>query len=149
MVKFSALILSVILPLAIASAEEIGPEDNLRGAIAELQPGEELVLRGGTYTLSSRFLITVNGNAAAPIVIRAKDGERPVIEQTNSSQNIMEVSDSQYLVLRKIAFTRGSIGIRLMNSNFITIEVKHSSQPSVSCTSHNRVSDRKCTVLNQ
>ncbi len=120
--KFSALFLSVLLPLAIVSAEEIGPEDDLRGAIAALQPGEELVLRGGTYTLNSRFLITVNGTAAAPIVIRAKDGERPVIEQTNPSQNIMEVSDSRYLVLSKIVFTRGSIGIRLMNSDFITIE---------------------------
>lgn len=122
MVKFIALFLSVLLPLAIAFAEEIGPEDDLRGAIATLQPGEELVLRGGTYTVSSRFLITVNGTSAAPILIRAKDGERPVIEQTNASQNIMEVSDSQYLVLRKIAFTRGSHGIRLMNSDFIAIE---------------------------
>ena len=60
--KFSALFLSVLLPLAIVSAEEIGPEDDLRGAIATLQPGEELVLRGGTYTVSSRFLITVNGS---------------------------------------------------------------------------------------
>jgi len=122
MVKFCALFISVLLPFAIASAEEIGPEDYLPGAIATLRPGDELVLRGGTYTFSSRFLITVNGTAAAPVVIRAKNGERPVIEQTNPGQNVMEVSDSQYLVLRKIAFTRGSHGIRLMNSDFITIE---------------------------
>jgi hypothetical protein len=80
------------------------------------------VLRGGTYAFSSGFRITVNGTAAAPVVIRAKAGERPLIQQSNAGQNVLEVSGSSHLVLRGIAFTGGSHGIRLMSSSDITIE---------------------------
>ena len=103
-------------------AAEIGPADDLRAAIAALGPGGELVLRGGTYTVSSGFRITVIGTQAQPAVIRAKSGERPLIQQTNAGQNIIEVSGSRYLVVRGVAFTGGSHGIRLMDSDDITIE---------------------------
>ena len=103
-------------------AAEIGPGDDLRAAIAALGPGGELVLRGGTYALSSGFRITVNGTQAQPAVIRAKSGERPLIQQTNSGQNIIEISGSSHLIVRRIAFTGGSHGIRLMDSDFVTIE---------------------------
>lgn len=103
-------------------AAEIGPGDDLRAAIAALGPGGDLVLRGGTYTVSSGFRITVVGTQAQPAVIRAKAGERPLIQQTNAGQNIIEISASQYLVLRGVAFTGGSHGIRLMDSDDITIE---------------------------
>lgn len=103
-------------------AAEIGPADDLRAAIAALGPGDELVLRGGTYTMSSGFRITVTGTQAQPAVIRAKTGERPLIHQTNAGQNIIEISGSRYLVVRGVAFTGGSHGIRLMDSDDITIE---------------------------
>jgi hypothetical protein len=105
-----------------ALAVEVGPGDDLRAAIAALGPGGELVLRGGTYTFNSGFRITVNGTAAAPAVIRAKAGERPLIQQTNAGQNIIEISGSSFLVVRGIAFTGGSHGVRLMGSSDITIE---------------------------
>lgn len=105
-----------------AAAAEIGPGDDIRAAIAALGPGDELVLRGGTYTVSSGFRITVNGTQTQPAVIRARAGERPLIQQTNAAQNIIEISGSSHLVVRGIAFTGGSHGIRLMSSNFVTIE---------------------------
>ncbi len=105
-----------------AAAVEIGPGDDLRAAIAALGPGGELVLRGGTYAFNTGFRITVNGSAAAPAVIRAKAGERPLIQQNNPGQNIIEILGSGHLVVRGIAFTGGSHGIRLMSSNDITIE---------------------------
>jgi len=101
---------------------EITPADNLRAAIANLQPGDELVLRGGQYDLNSRFNITAVGQPALPIVIRARSGESPLISMNTGSQNILEVQDSRYLELRDLRFTGGSHGIRLMNSDFITIE---------------------------
>lgn len=108
-----------LLPL---QAAEIGPGDDLRAAIAALGPGGELVLRGGTYVVSSGFRISVNGAQAQPAVIRAKTGERPLIQQTNAGQNVIEISGSSHLVIRGIAFTGGSHGIRLMSSSFVTIE---------------------------
>ena len=105
-----------------AFAVDIAPGGNLRSAIAALQPGEELRLAGGTYTVDSGFRVTVNGTAQQPIVMRAKDGERAIIQQTNSGQNVFEISGSRYFVVRGIEFTGGSHGIRLMGSSFITIE---------------------------
>jgi hypothetical protein len=41
---------------------------------------------------------------------------------TTDAQNVMEIDASQYLVLRNLKITGGSHGIRLMNSDFVTIE---------------------------
>ncbi len=103
-------------------AAEIGPGDDLEAAAAALVPGEELVLRGGTYFFDENVTISANGTAAQPITIRAKNGEQPVIEQATANHNVVEINASSYLVIRGIEFTGGSHGIRLMNSDYITIE---------------------------
>jgi hypothetical protein len=101
---------------------EIGPADDLEVAVAALSPGEELVLRGGTYLFDENVTITANGTAEQPVTIRAKNGERPIIEQATINQNVVEINGSSHLVVSGIEFTGGSHGIRLMNSDFITIE---------------------------
>jgi len=101
---------------------EIGPTDDLEVAAAALSPGEELVLRGGTYFFDENVTITANGTAAQPITIRAKNGERPIIEQATTNHNVIEISGSSHLVISGIEFTGGSHGIRLINSDYITIE---------------------------
>jgi parallel beta-helix repeat protein len=103
-------------------AAEIGPTDDLETAVASLSPGEELVLRGGRYFFDENVTLTANGTAAQPITIRAKTGEQPVIEQATAFHNVVEINGSSYLIVRGIEFTGGSHGIRLMRSNFITIE---------------------------
>ena len=103
-------------------AAEIGPADDLEVAAASLRPGDELVLRGGTYFFDENVTIRANGTAALPITIRAKDGERPVIEQATANNNVVEINGSSYLTVRGIEFTGGSHGIRLIDSDFITIE---------------------------
>ena len=101
---------------------EIGPSDDLEVAAAALSPGEELVLRGGTYFFDENVTITANGTAAQPITIRAKNGEQPIIEQATTNQNVVEINGSSHLVISGIEFTGGSHGIRLINSDYITIE---------------------------
>jgi hypothetical protein len=107
---------------AAAEIIEVTPADNLRAAIGGLQQGDELVLGGGQYNFDSRLSITVAGSQTQPIVVRARDGERALISMSVGSQNILDVQDSSYLELRGLAFTGGSHGIRLINSDFITIE---------------------------
>jgi hypothetical protein len=105
-----------------ASAIDITPAGNLRAAIAALKPGEELVLAGGTYNMSSAFFVTVVGTQQQPITIRAKAGEKPRIHMSTGSQNIIDVQGSRYFVIRGIELTGGSHGIRLIDSDFVTIE---------------------------
>lgn len=105
-----------------ASAVEIGPGDDLETAVAALTPGEELILRGGTYLFDGNVTLRANGTASQPIIIRAKSGDQPVIQQATANNNVVEINGSSHLVVRGIEFTGGSHGIRLINSDFITIE---------------------------
>jgi Right handed beta helix region len=105
-----------------AAVVEVTPASDVRAAIAALKPGDELVLRGGTYTFSSRFAVTAVGTASQPITIDGKNGEVVTIQMTTDQQNVMEVVGSQYLVLRNLKITGGSHGIRLMSSSFVTLE---------------------------
>jgi hypothetical protein len=90
-----------------------------------LQPGDELVLHGGTYSQSCRRAITVNGTAAAPIVIRAATGERPLITRPADNidtQNNIEIVNSSHLIIRGLAFQGGSTGVRFIGGHHITLE---------------------------
>ena len=116
-----SLLLTIAAAPTIAAVVEINPNDDLEVAVAGLSPGDELVLQGGIYFFDENVTLRANGTADQPIVIRAKAGEKPVVEQATDRQNVVEVR-ATYLVLRGIAFTGGSHGIRLMDSNFVTIE---------------------------
>jgi hypothetical protein len=116
------LLACALLSAPVAHAIEIAPGADLRAAINALRPGEELVLAGGTYDFSSGFRVTVAGTAAQPIVMRSKDGQRAVIRQSNAGQNVFEISASRYFLVRGVEFTGGSHGVRLMDSDYITIE---------------------------
>lgn len=115
-------LLAVYALPASGTVTEIAPGDDVRAAIGALRPGDELVLQGGVYTFDSRFNITVVGEPDRPAVIRGKAGEEAVIEMTTGSQNILEIQASAHLVVRGLHFRGGSHGIRLMDSDFITIE---------------------------
>jgi hypothetical protein len=108
-----------IRPSSVACGEEFV------AAAARLQPGDELVLRGGIYSQSCRRAITVNGTAAAPIVIRAAAGERAVLTRpadTMDTQNNIEIVASSYLTIRGLAFQGGSSGVRIMGGHHISME---------------------------
>lgn len=113
---------AALVETSLAAEIEIGPSANVRTAVADLQPGDVLVLRGGTYTFDGNMTWTANGTPAEPITIRAKAGERPLLTQATNLQNVIEIRDSSYLVVERLAFTGGSHGIRLRNSDYVTIQ---------------------------
>lgn len=126
MVRASAAHLVLIILVsrftALAHGSEIGPDDDFEAAASALQPGEELILRGGMYLFDEKVSISVQGTEERPIIVRAKKGERPVIKQATERHNVIEISNSSHLIVRGITFTGGSHGIRLINADFITIE---------------------------
>jgi hypothetical protein len=118
----AGMLLALALCGANAAAIDITPSGDLRAAIAALRPGDELVLVGGTYTMSSRFGHHRRRHAAAADHDSAKTGEKPRIHMTTNQQNVIEIQGSRYLTFRGIEVTGGSHGIRLMDSDFVTIE---------------------------
>lgn len=117
-IMFGALLL---LP-GLADAIEIGPGDDFEAAAAALEPGDELVLRGGVYTFDENITVSVNGTANLPIIIRSRDGEEAILEQATANNNVLEINGSTFLELRRLTVRGGSHGIRLINSDSITIE---------------------------
>ena len=119
--------LAPLLSLALASAAHAGtyeatPADDLEARINALVAGDELIVHGGTYTLSGRFGISLAGTAAAPIVIRAADGERPVIDRPTADQNIWDLDRADHVTIRGLEFKGGSAGLRITAADHLTIE---------------------------
>src|SRR5689334_7561998 len=81
---------------AVAKTVNIDTTGDLPAAVAALAAGDELVLAGGTYSLSSRFSIGVTGASGAPIVIRSKDGETAVITRPDANQNDVNIEGAAY-----------------------------------------------------
>ncbi|MBX3131401.1 MAG: right-handed parallel beta-helix repeat-containing protein [Polyangiaceae bacterium] len=104
-----------------ATTYDISPGANLGAEIAKLQPGDELVLAGGTYTLTARLGVSVQGTAQSPIIIRSKDNETAHITR-DASQNVINIENAAYLIFRGLTVSGGSHGIRIDKSSFITIE---------------------------
>jgi MYXO-CTERM domain-containing protein len=104
-----------------AASVELGPGDGVEAAMNALKPGDELVLRGGAYTLTDAWHVTMRGTAQAPIVVRAKAGELPKLNRPAIDQNIIDFDDVQYLEVRGIQFSGGSAGLRLIKANFVTV----------------------------
>ena len=106
----------------IAPVNNIVISDNtdLETAVNNLQPGDRLLLNPGTYTLTQRFSINVQGTAVAPIwVVAADPNNKPIIVQ-QAGQNTIDVVSAQYLVFQNLEITGGSGSlVRLENvSNF-------------------------------
>lgn len=116
-------LLAVTLPgSARAEIVEVSPGMDVEAAINALAPGDELVVHGGTYTLSGRFGITVVGTEVAPIVIRAADGERPVFDRPAADQNIWDIDRAEWVTVRGLEFSGGSAGLRISAARDFTIE---------------------------
>jgi hypothetical protein len=106
---------------ALAMAGEITPQDDIHAAVRALQPGDELVLGFGEYTLNSPVLINLYGTADKPIVIRAKAGVTPVLRQTNSSRYAIDIDGAAYIELHGIKINGGLQGIRMREADYITV----------------------------
>ncbi len=108
-----------------AEVFQITPSDNLQTAVNALAPGDILLLDSGAYVLSSRFSIQKTGTAAAPITIRATPGATPVISYVSAGQNVINVEYSSHVLLIGLEVTGGSHGIRILDSDFITVDRCH------------------------
>jgi beta-glucanase (GH16 family) len=108
-----------IYPATVDSQEEF---ENIANS---LKPGDEFVLHGGVYSQSDRRAVTARGTADKPIVIRAADGETPILTRPADNidrHNNIEFVDCSYLIIRGIGFKGGSSGVRFIGGHHITFE---------------------------
>ncbi|MEO7934874.1 MAG: right-handed parallel beta-helix repeat-containing protein [Dokdonella sp.] len=149
---FHAVLVFLLLASAIgrsahATVVEITPVDNYRSAMQNLVAGDTLILHSGSYPLSSFFELVLNGTALAPITIRAAVGENPHIFYVNTSQNIVNIRNSSYLIIDGIEFSGGSRGIRLQASSDITMRNCHVHHTAANAVSANDIGSNYARLI--
>jgi hypothetical protein len=102
-----------------------GTDEEFERIANSLKPGDELILHGGTYSQNGRRAVTANGTAAEPIIIRAAEGESPLLTRPADNidrHNNIEFVDCSHLVIRGIRFRGGSSGVRFIRGRHVTLE---------------------------
>jgi hypothetical protein len=116
-----------------------------------LNPGDELILHGGGYCQTGRRYVNRSGTQAQPIIIRAADGETPVLTRLDDptgpqSQNGIEIEGS-YLKFRGIHFEHGETGVQIKGgSTHITIEDCEISQTANNALTFNSGDTDSCVI---
>ena len=128
-------VMLALLGVAHAASFEIGPADDL-SVVESLSPGDELVLKDGTYTLSSTLGISVLGTEAEPVVVRAKNKGMAVLQAGPGDDGIypgtlVRIGESSFVTLRGVVIVGddswatdagGYTGLRVENSTDITLD---------------------------
>jgi len=110
-----------------ATTYEVSPDDDLFGILGSLAAGDEVVVAAGSYSSQQTGgswyrAVTWSGTASMPIVIRAADGVRPVLEgDPAGSQNLLNI-DGSHFVLRGFELVGGSHALRLGNVDHSVLE---------------------------
>ncbi|MFP6899630.1 MAG: chondroitinase-B domain-containing protein [Opitutales bacterium] len=129
--------------LASAKTHQVGPSDNWFGLLhgGGLQPGDEVILKAGTYSNARMLVLTHVGTADHPIVIRAAEGARVVFRRPDARQNTFNLAGTQHLKLIGFEITGGSAAIRIYKqgnrmAKFVTLEglhIHHVGEVAVTC----------------
>jgi len=94
-----------------AATYEIHAGEDLFGVLGSLQAGDEVIVFDGTYDRPGYVMLDLQGTAAQPIIIRAADGNKPLITGS-TDQNILNVT-GQFFTFKGFEMTGGSHGLRL------------------------------------
>jgi hypothetical protein len=122
----ACLLVVLALPAAAQRTLTLSPGQSFEAAAESLLPGDTLIVNAGTYSDTGRISIGVKGSAAAPVLIRAADGARPVITRPAGAavQNTINIEGATYLAIRGLEIVgNGGDGINMSgNPSFITLE---------------------------
>ncbi len=135
---FNFLILTIVAivvvlagePVGFAATYEIQPatvdsSEEFENIANSLKPGDELILHGGIYSQNGRRAVNAKGTADKSVVIRAADGESPMLTRPADNidrHNNIEFVDCAYLTIRGIRLKGGSSGVRFIRGRHITFE---------------------------
>jgi hypothetical protein len=115
---------------AAAATFEVHPGDDLFAVLDALEPGDEAIVHEGSYTTQQQGgswyrEVVLEGTEAAPIVVRAAEGETVVLSgDPAGSQNVVNLSGQRF-TWRGFEMVHGSHGLRLFASSQATIEGLH------------------------
>lgn len=107
----AALTLVATLVSTVARAAEVAADpSNYRDLLGTLQPGDTLQLAAGSYT-DTLPISSVNGSESAWITITGPESGEPavIVADPGPCCNTVEISDSSYLVIRKLTIDGNNV----------------------------------------
>jgi len=120
--------------------------DTLANAVSALQPGDQLVIAAGTYSVERMWDIGVSGTAEAPVWIVAEDGAQVILTRPDDKQNVLNIGQNtpvHHLCLRGVEITGGSHGLRLGQCSEVWIDQCHIHHTGEVCLSANSAHTRR------
>ena len=123
-----------------------GDGELLVKAVAGLQPGDQLIINAGTYSVNRLWDIRVSGTADAPIWIVAEKGAKVVLTRPDAKQNVVNIGQGgpvHHLCLRGVEITGGSHGLRLGQCSEVWIDQCHIHHTGAVCLSANSANSRR------
>lgn len=106
--------------------------DCIRNAMASAQPGDEIIVASGTYTMTNKIdgafgrnsylYASTNGTQNNPITLRGADpANPPIIRGIDYLDGYLMSVDGDFWIFRDMEFRTGSKGIMLDNANHVQI----------------------------
>jgi hypothetical protein len=95
---------------ALAIELELSPGDDIANLTSSLNPGDQVILKGGTYDLTSALYWYGDGTEEAPITIKAADGEEPIIllhadpDSNWADGQILQIYEASYIEVSGLTF---------------------------------------------
>jgi hypothetical protein len=115
-------------------------------AVAALQPGDQLVLAAGTYSVERMWDIGISGTTEAPVWIVAEEGAQVILTRPDDKQNVVNIGQNapvHHLCLRGVEITGGSHGLRLHQCSEVWIDQCHIHHTGQVCLSANSADTRR------
>jgi parallel beta-helix repeat protein len=102
------------------SGSAASPWKTLQRAAAAIKPGSTVVIADGEYPGGVK--IASSGTSAAPIIFRAQNPGRVIVHgDETSAVDAVLVTKADWVVIDGLAVTRGKRGIRVDQSNHVTV----------------------------
>ena len=103
---------------------EVTSSAELATALSKVQPGENIILNGGTYAMTSKITITTSGTSDKPINLIAKEGaDRPKLDFSamveNSGNQGIILAGNYWHIKGLDIFKAGDNGMQVKGSNNI------------------------------
>lgn len=97
--------------------------EELRDAVGNAQPGDEIMLSAGIYQLGHQLWIDKQGTANSPIIIRAKDAKYSAKLTGSADEGINIGSEAAYIIIDGLeVYGMGDNNIHVQNAHNITIQ---------------------------
>ncbi len=143
---FAALLTLFLFGDLSAGTQEVKPGESINAKLSALQPGDTLLVRGGTY--AEALSLPRSGAAGKPIVLQAYPGEKPVIAVSGTMLN----ADQDYWVIRGLIFDHlgGASDAVKIRGRFITLshcELRNGKRDAIDgASSSSDITIENCTI---